>query len=101
MLENSCVIAKFPQGKRLAQLDKPKGVVVCPKGHTFVAEKGNNRVQVFDSNANFISSFGEKSGSNKMISPYGIFIREDNNNNNNNNVNLLSADSIRVCSSAL
>ena len=71
------VIAKCPQGKRLGQLDRPKGVAVCPKGRIFVAEKGNNRVQVFDSNANFISSFGEKSGSNKMISPYGIFIRED------------------------
>ena len=71
------VIAKCPQGKRLGQLDKPKGVAVCPKGRIFVAEKGNNRVQVFDSEANFITSFGEKSGSNKMISPYGIFIRED------------------------
>ena len=71
------VIAKCPQGKRLGQLDRPKGVAVCPKGRIFVAEKGNNRVQVFDSNANFISSFGDKSGSNKMISPYGIFIKED------------------------
>ena len=71
------VVARCPQGKRLGQLDRPKGVAVCPKGRIFVAEKGNNRVQVFDSSANFIRSFGERTGSNKMIGPYGLFVRED------------------------
>ena len=71
------VVAKCPQGKRLGQLDRPKGVAVCIRGRIFVAEKGNNRVQVFDSSANFIRSIGEKTGSNKMLAPYGLFVRED------------------------
>ena len=37
----------------------------------------DNRVQVFDSSANFIRSIGEKTGSNKMLAPYGLFVRED------------------------
>ena len=71
------VVAKCPQGKRLGQLDRPKGVAVCTRGRIFVAEKGNNRVQVFDSSANFIRSIGEKTGSNRMLAPYGLFVRED------------------------
>ncbi|KAI6649170.1 PEP-CTERM domain protein [Oopsacas minuta] len=71
------VIATCTQGKRLGQLDKPKGVAVSENGRIFVAEKVNNRIQVFTSEAKYISSFGEKSGPNKMQGPYGVCIRKD------------------------
>ena len=62
------------QGKGIRQLNKPRGVCVSEKGHIFVAEKGNNRVQVFSSDGNHLYMFGEKSGNNAMIEPHGIWI---------------------------
>ena len=71
------VIARCSHGKKLGQLDKPKSVAVSPKGLIYVAEKGNNRIQVFNSEAYHLFSFGEKSGSNRMVAPYGLFVRAD------------------------
>ena len=62
------------QGKRISQLNKPKGVCVSEKGHIFVTEKGNNRVQVFSPNGNHLYMFGEKSGNNAMIEPHGVWV---------------------------
>ena len=62
------------QGKGISQLNKPKGVCVSEKGHIFVTEKGNNRVQVFSSDGNHLYMFGEKSGNNAMIEPHGIWV---------------------------
>ena len=71
------VIARCTQGKRLGQLDKPKSVAVSATGLIYVAEKGNNRIQVFNSEAYHLFSFGEKSGTNKMTGPYGVYVREE------------------------
>ena len=65
-------VSRCTQGKRLGQLDKPKGVTIS-KGLLYVAEKGNNRIQVFNSDATHLFSFGE----NRMSGPYGVFVRED------------------------
>ena len=62
------------QGKGISQLNTPKGVCVSEKGHIFVAEKGNNRVQVFSPNGNHLYMFGEKSGNNAMIEPHGVWV---------------------------
>ena len=62
------------QGKGISQLNKPNGVCVSQKGHIFVAEKGNNRVQVFSPDGNHLYMFGEKSGNNAMKEPYGIWV---------------------------
>ena len=62
------------RGKGIRQLNKPKGVCVSEKGQIFVAEKGNNRVQVFTPDGHHLYMFGEKSGNNAMIEPNGIWV---------------------------
>ena len=62
------------QGKGIRQLSKPKGVCVSEKDQIFVAEKGNNRVQVFSLNGHHLYMFGDKYGNNAMIEPYGIWV---------------------------
>ena len=62
------------RGKGIRQLNKPKGVCVSEKGEIFVAEKGNNRVQVFTPDGHHSYMFGEKSGNNAMVEPNGIWV---------------------------
>ena len=62
------------QGKGKRQLNKPQGVCVSEEGQIFVAEKGNNRVQVFTPDGHHSYMFGEKSGNNAMIEPNGIWV---------------------------
>ena len=71
------LVAKCRQGREMGQLNKPKGVSISRKGSIFVAEKGNNRVQVFSSEGYSLLSFGEKSGPNKMAEPNGIFASQE------------------------
>ena len=47
---------------------------VSEKGEIFVAEKGNNRVQVFTPDGHHSYMFGEKSGNNAMVEPNGIWV---------------------------
>ena len=67
------VISVCKQGPGIGFLSKPKGVCISDKGKIFVAEKGNNRVQVFTKDGNHLYTFGEKSGQNKMVEPNGIW----------------------------
>ena len=50
------------KGAKPAQFKKPKGVEVS-RGLVYVCDSGNSRVQIFDSDLNFVSSFGQKGSS--------------------------------------
>ena len=67
------IISVCNQGAGISQLNKPKGVCLSDTGKIFVAEKGNNRVQVFSNDGDYLYMFGEKSGQNKMVEPNGIW----------------------------
>jgi len=45
-------------GRGEGQFNTPHGVAVSPKQEVFVADRGNNRIQVFDTNGKFLRQFG-------------------------------------------
>jgi DNA-binding beta-propeller fold protein YncE len=49
-----------------SQFNNPYGVAVDSSNNVYVADAGNNRVQKFDSNGNFISKFSTSSGTQPM-----------------------------------
>jgi hypothetical protein len=44
-------------GRGQGQFNTPHGVAISPKGEVFVADRGNNRIQVFDRDGKFIRQF--------------------------------------------
>jgi len=61
------------------QLTSPTGVAISPDGKTYVVDKYHHRVQIFDSNNNYLSTFGGKIGTenNEFYYPYGVAISAD------------------------
>jgi DNA-binding beta-propeller fold protein YncE len=45
-------------GKGEGQFNTPHGVAVSPQQEVYVADRGNNRIQVFDTNGKFVRQFG-------------------------------------------
>ena len=64
------IISACKQGAGKGELNKPKGVCISDNGKIFVAEKGNNRVQVFSKEGNHLYMFGQR---NKMVEPNNIW----------------------------
>jgi DNA-binding beta-propeller fold protein YncE len=56
-------------GKGQGQLQNPRGMCVCD-GYLYVAEPGNNRIQVLEMDGKFVCYFGSESG---VESPTGVF----------------------------
>jgi sugar lactone lactonase YvrE len=57
---------------------KPAGLAVDPEGNLYVADTWNNRIQIFDAEGNFISSFGKAGdGPGYFSRPKGIAIDSD------------------------
>ncbi len=53
------------------QFDQPHSIAIDSKGLLYVADRSNNRIQIFDQNGKFLNqwtSFG---------TPWGVFIRGD------------------------
>ena len=71
------VVSKCRIGAGPGQMLKPKNIAISQKtGCIFVAEKGNNRVQVFASTGEPVYSFTRKTvmPNHSMVKPYGICI---------------------------
>jgi DNA-binding beta-propeller fold protein YncE len=57
------------------KLDHSSGIAVDLSGNVYVADSGNNRIQKFDSNGHFITSWGKTGSENGNFSvPYGIAV---------------------------
>ena len=70
------IIQSSKRGSNSGEI-KPYGVTVDDKSNNiFVADYGNNRVQVFDSNGKYLYKFGDNEPV-KMNRPRGIVIHED------------------------
>ncbi|MCP5501528.1 MAG: NHL repeat-containing protein [Leptospiraceae bacterium] len=54
----------------------PAGIAVSSREKIYIADSGNNRIQKYDLDGNFLQSFGTK-GRGKLYSPAGITVSED------------------------
>jgi aldose sugar dehydrogenase len=84
---NGTYISKFPRkwgefGPRDGMLTSPEGVAINPSsGNVYVADTGNNRIQVFSSNGTFVSKWGEQGTTDGMLrSPEGVAINPSSGN---------------------
>jgi glucose/arabinose dehydrogenase/plastocyanin/streptogramin lyase len=78
---NGTYISKFPSvwgefGPRDGRLTSPEDLTIDPSsGNVYVADTGNNRIQVFSSNGTYISKWGEYGTTDGMLrSPAGIAV---------------------------
>ena len=56
----------------------PTGTAVALDGKIYIVDSGNNRIQIFSSEGQFIKTFGTKgTGDGQFRSPYGIAIEKD------------------------
>ena len=89
------VLSFGKKGSGDGMLNNPTGVAVNDRDEIVVADSGNHRVQVFDSNGTFLRSFG-RFGQNaeELINPNGIAINKDRNifvaDNGNQRVQIFS-----------
>ena len=54
------------------RFDGPMGVATDGKGHVYVADGGNHRIQKFSAQGRFLRSFGHRSGPGGIHSPVGV-----------------------------
>ncbi len=60
------------------QFVSPRNLAVGPDGQIYVADSGNNRIQVFDPQGNFIMKWGSKgAGPGQFDEPWGIAVAQD------------------------
>ncbi|KPA16560.1 Peptidase C13, legumain [Candidatus Magnetomorum sp. HK-1] len=64
------------KGQSNGSFDQPTGIAMDEDGFIYVVDSGNNRVQVFTSYGEFITSFGEL-GAEKLNRPEFIYIAEN------------------------
>ena len=72
------VLRRNSFGQMDGELTDPRVICIEPKtGDLLISEKGNNRVQRFDRNGNYLSIVGGVGGGARMRTPDGIAINED------------------------
>jgi DNA-binding beta-propeller fold protein YncE len=70
-------IPSWRQNRGEIRLSSPSGVALDQEGNVYVADTGNDRIQVFSSNGTFISQWarpGEVAGNGTLRSPQGIAV---------------------------
>jgi len=68
------------EGNGNGQFDNPREVTTDSNGNILICDKYNHRIQIFDSNGNFISKFGTKGNGNGQVNyPIGIAINSKGN----------------------
>ncbi len=68
------------QGKGGGQFQDPRGIAVDEAGNVYVADSGNNRIQVFDSSGKFLIQWGsEGDGPGQFKEPWGIALDAEGN----------------------
>jgi uncharacterized protein (TIGR03663 family) len=76
--EVAAVRAVGNQGMGQGQFQTPRAVAIGPDGLWYVADSGNNRIEVLDGEGNFVRSWGEGgSGAGQLQEPWGIAVNEE------------------------
>jgi hypothetical protein len=72
---NKALLSIGTKGIDTAQFNQPKGVAVDANGLVYVTDRGNARVQIFDSLGNFLSYFkGGTADSSKLMDPKEVAV---------------------------
>jgi sugar lactone lactonase YvrE len=67
-------------GSGASQFNTPQGLATDRKGHVWVVDRANNRVQEFNESGGFIRQFGSKgSGNGQLLAPYAITVTSEGN----------------------
>ena len=67
-------------GSAPGQFSRPRGIAADKEGNFYIADAGNGRVQKFDSNRQFVTSFDAgSSGSEDLKEPEGVAVDDDGN----------------------
>ena len=62
-------------GQGRGELNGPCGIAIDTSGMVYVSEDGNDRVSVFTSDGQFLTSVGRRgTGPGEFISPYGLAV---------------------------
>ena len=73
-LNLSSVLEFGTEGKKEKEFKQPRDVAVARDGTIYVSDTGNNRIQVFKADGEYITEFGED----KLSAPAGICVDHDN-----------------------
>ena len=73
-MDGKCIAAIGKQGSGPLEFSSPWGIAISPvTGHIYIADGGNNRIQVLNSDLTFAYTFGTKgSASGQFNLPYGL-----------------------------
>jgi RHS repeat-associated protein len=65
------------EGSGNGQLNAPRGVAADGKGHVWVVDRGNNRVEEFNQQGEYLGQFGKTgTGNGQFTNPWGIAVTE-------------------------
>jgi len=68
----------IPDRPCAGQFNKPQGIAIAPDGSIYITDSGNNRIQKFSSDGEFLSQWGSQgSGDGQFVWPYGIAVAPD------------------------
>ncbi len=68
----------WKRGENEGNLNYPTGIAIDASGLIYVSEDGNDRISVFTSEGQFISTFGRGgSGPGEIIHPNGLAVNKD------------------------
>ncbi len=75
----SSIDSMLSGGSSAYQFNVPSGIAVDGNKNIYVADTGNNRIQVYDDNLEYQNTIGEYGtvGDNALNSPRGLFIKDD------------------------
>ena len=73
------LVRKFgSNGRNNGQFSYPRGVAFDSQNHLYVVDSGNDRVQKFDTNGNYLLQFGSEGASDGQLNnPYGVTVHND------------------------
>ncbi|MBI5744926.1 MAG: hypothetical protein HY952_10305 [Elusimicrobia bacterium] len=75
LIENGTKKTLVREGKLQGQVRAPKGIFIDPKGLIYVADTGNDRVQIFNADGTYNNMFGESgSGDGQFKSPSAVAV---------------------------
>lgn len=65
------------KGRFSGEIDSPYDIFTGPDGYLYLADAGNDRIQVFDSNLSFVRAIGKGKGAIFLKNPKGVFVDEN------------------------